>query len=209
MNLMEKIGGEEVKAGEESVEADKAFNSQIAKIKRVYHEMDNNSTDELVSKPATNGGSQSSEAYRKLAKVKDHQASKLSPILEKVCLVEDESSSFIQSYKASKEKMAALKIKLVSTKRASRKECAWLNALRDSSDKFFTIFKRSQAVDMYIADMVFMVISNIHFYYLSMGITLDFFVVFDPYPFLDFANIYPSRAIIDVCDEYLIDEPED
>nr|TKS16197.1 hypothetical protein D5086_0000024900 [Populus alba] len=105
--------------------------------------------------------------------------------------------------------MAALKIKLVLAKRASRKKCVWLKALRDSSDKFFTVFKGSQALDMYIADKVFMVISNIHFYHMSMGITVDFFVVFDPYPFLDFANIYPSRVIIDVRDEYLVDEPED
>lgn len=138
-------------------------------------------------------------------KDRDHQASKLSPIIEKVCLVEDESSSPIQSYKASKTKMTALKIKLVSAKRASREDYAWLKA-SNSSNKFFTIFKRSQALDMYIADKVFIVISNIHFYHLLIGITVDFLVVCDPYPIFYFANIYPSQAVIVVCDEYLANE---
>ena len=102
--------------------------------------------------------------------------------------------------------MTALKIKLMSAKRAYREECAWLKALKDSSNKFFTIFKGSQVLDMYIADKVFMVISNIHFYHLSMEIAVDFLVVFDPYPILDFANIYPGRAVIVARDEYLADE---
>lgn len=136
------------------------------------------------------------------AEDRDHQASKLSPILEKVCLVEDDSSSLIQSYKASKAKMIALKIKRVSAKRASREEYAWLKA-PNSYNKFFKIFKGSQALDMYIANKVFMVISNIHFYHLSTGITVDFLVVFDPYLIFYFANIYLGRAVIAACDEYL------
>jgi hypothetical protein len=56
---------------------------------------------------------------------------------------------------------------------------------------------------MYIANKVFMVISNIHFYHLSTGITVDFLVVFDPYLIFYFANIYLGRAVIAACDEYL------
>lgn len=59
---------------------------------------------------------------------------------------------------------------------------------------------------MYIVDKVFMVISNIHFYHMSTGITVDFLIVFDPYPIFYFAYIYPGRAVIAACDEYLADE---
>ena len=63
--------------------------------------------------------------------------------------------------------------------RASKEKCACLRALRDSLDDFFTIFVGSLTLDISITDKVFKAIFNIHFYHLSIRITVDLSVVFD------------------------------
>nr|TKR91995.1 hypothetical protein D5086_0000217390 [Populus alba] len=133
----------------------------------------------------------------------------MSDALERVCLSEEASSFLVQSYRVLKVKMVDLKTEMATTKaeaRASREECARLRALRYLSNEFLIMFGGSQALDIFIRDKIFQVMSNLHFYHLSRGIMVDFLMAFDLILVPDFVDIYPTWVVVVTRDECLAKE---
>jgi len=62
---------------------------------------------------------------------------------------------------------------------------------------------------MSIANKLFTVMSNLHFYHLSKGIVVGFSIIFDPDLVPGFANIYLDQANVTAFSEYLAKKPKD
>jgi hypothetical protein len=103
--------------------------------------------------------------------------------------------------------VTTLKAELVEAKAKAKafwEECARLRALRDSPNEFFIVFKGYLARDISI---VFKAMSNLNFYHLSKGISMDFSVAFDPNLIPNFINIYPAQAVVTTRVKYIAHEP--
>ncbi|KAG6760720.1 hypothetical protein POTOM_033900 [Populus tomentosa] len=166
---------------------------------------------DFVEVPTPQGRSMTfiSIILKKLNEDRDHQDSKMSDALERVCLFEEASSSLVQSYRVLKVKMVAFKTEMATTKaeaRASREEYARLRALSYLFNEFLTMFGGSQALNIFIRDKIFQVMSNLHFYHLSRGIIMDFLMAFNLKIVPDFDDIYPTWVVIATRDEYLAKE---